>query len=64
MICRLGRDFRRYSYHIQKEEKMATPYLANLEADHHEEKNYASERPEIVERLTGLYNIWAAEVNP
>jgi hypothetical protein len=48
---------------LQKEEKMETPYLANLEADHPEEQNYATEHPEIVERFTKLYTDWAAIVN-
>jgi len=59
-----GRDTTgKFSNHPQKEEKMESPYLANLEADHPEEKNYASEHPEIVERLTKLYTVWAADVN-
>jgi arylsulfatase A-like enzyme len=59
-----GRDTTgKYSPHLQKEEKMESPYLANLEADHPEEQNYAAEHPEIVERLTKLYTDWAAGVN-
>jgi hypothetical protein len=42
---------------------MESPYLANLEADHPEEENFAAQHPEIVERLTILYNEWAAGVN-
>jgi arylsulfatase A-like enzyme len=59
-----GRDTTgKFSNHIEKEEKMETPYLANLEAGHPEEENFAAEYPEIVERLTKLYTIWAADVN-
>ncbi len=59
-----GRDTTgKFSSHVQKEEKMDSPYLANLEADHPEEQNYAGEHPEIVERLTKLYTEWAAMVN-
>jgi arylsulfatase A-like enzyme len=59
-----GRDTTgKFSTHMQKEEKMESPYLANLEADHPEEQNYAIEYPEIVERLTKLYTNWAADVN-
>lgn len=59
-----GRDTTgKFSDHMQKEEKMESPYLANLEDEHPEEKNYADEHPEIVERLTKLYNAWAASVN-
>ena len=59
-----GRDTTgKFSSHIEKEERMETPYLANLEADHPEEQNFAAEYPEIVERLTKLYTNWAADVN-
>jgi arylsulfatase A-like enzyme len=59
-----GRDTTgKFSTHIQKEEKMESPYLANLEGERPEEQNYAAEHPEIVERLTKLYNKWAADVN-
>ena len=59
-----GRDTTgKFTSHVQKEEKMESPYLANLEAEHPEEKNYAAEHPEIVKRLTHLYNSWAADVN-
>jgi len=59
-----GRDTTgKSSSHLQKEEKMESPYLANLEGDHPEEQNYAGEHPEIVERLTKLYTEWAAIVN-
>ena len=58
-----GRDTTgEFSPHIQKDEKMESPYLANLEAENPEEENYASEYPEIVERLTNLYNNWASDV--
>lgn len=42
---------------------MESPYLANLEDENPEEINYAAEYPEIVERLTNLYNKWAADVD-
>ena len=59
-----GRDTTgKFSTHLQKEEKMESPYLANLEADQPEEQNYATEYPEIVERLTKLHESWAANVN-
>ncbi len=60
-----GRDTTgKFSKHTEKEEKMETPYLANLEADQPEEYNYANEHPEVVEKLTKLYNLWAYEVFP
>jgi len=55
-------DTGKFSNHPQKESIMETPYLADLEADNPEEHNYADEYPEIVERLTKLHAIWAAEV--
>ena len=59
-----GRDTTgKFSTHLQKEEKMESPYLANLEAERPEEQNYAAEHPEIVERLTKLHVKWAADVN-
>ena len=59
-----GRDTTgKFSNHIQKEEQMESPYLANLEDEHPEEHNYATEHPEIVERLTKLYQKWANNVN-
>lgn len=58
-----GRDTTgKFSAHPQKEGKMESPYLGNLEAENPEEHNYASEHPEIVERLTKLHNKWASEV--
>ena len=53
----------KFSPHIQKEEKMESPYLANLEGESPEEQNYAAQHPEIVERLTKLHIKWAADVN-
>ncbi len=59
-----GRDTTgKFSTNPQKEEKMESPYLANLEDPNPEEKNYASANPEVVKRLTSLYEIWAADVN-
>jgi arylsulfatase A len=58
-----GRDTTgEFSPHPQKEEKMETPYLANLDDEHPEEKNYASERPEIVKRLSELIDKWEEDV--
>jgi arylsulfatase A len=58
-----GRDTTgEFSEHIQKEEKMESPYLANLEDENPEEKNYASEHPEIVAQLTNLLRTWAEDV--
>ena len=58
-----GRDTTgKFSNHPQKEEDMESPYLANLEEDEPEAHNYAMEYPEIVEKLTNLYQDWAAEV--
>ncbi len=54
----------KYSIHPEKESEMESPYLANLEDENPEEKNYASEHPEIVERLKKLYEAWAADVFP
>jgi len=39
---------------------MESPYLANLEDKYPEEKNYATEFPDFVERLTKLYTNWNA----
>lgn len=59
-----GRDTTgKFSSHPQKEENMESPYLADLEAEHPEEENYAAAYPEIVARLTKLYEDWAAAVN-
>lgn len=59
-----GRDTTgKFSSHPQKEEEMESPYLANLEAENPEEINYATEHPEIVERLTKLHTNWEAEIN-
>ncbi len=59
-----GRDTTgKFSNHKRKEEKMESPYLANLETAHPEELNYAAEYPEIVERLSKLYDNWASVVN-
>jgi arylsulfatase A-like enzyme len=58
-----GRDTTgKFSEHPQKEEKMETPFLANLDAEQPEEKNFAAEYPEIVNRLTKLYNSWSNDV--
>jgi len=59
-----GRDTTgKFSTHLQKEEAMESPYLANLEEENPEEQNHATEHPEVVERLTDLYANWAASVN-
>lgn len=58
-----GRDTTgKFSTHPQKEEKMESPYLANLEDEHPEEKNYALEHPEIVKRLMALIDEWEKDV--
>ena len=58
-----GRDTTgKFSTHLQKEENMESPYLANLEASDPELHNYAKDYPEIVERLTKLYKEWDATV--
>ena len=58
-----GRDTTgKFSNHIEKEEDMESPYLADLEAENPEEVNFASQYPEIVERLYKLYEKWSAEV--
>lgn len=58
-----GRDTTgKFSNHMEKEEEMESPYLADLEAENPEEVNYASAHPEIVERLTRLHEEWAADV--
>jgi len=60
-----GLDFTgKYSEHPPLNETMQSPFLADLEADRPEEYNYAAEHPEIVQRLTLLYQAWAAEVFP
>ncbi len=53
----------KFSTNKQKEGKMESTYLANLETENPEEKNYATEYPEIVNRLTKLHMNWAADVN-
>ena len=52
----------RFSNHPQKEMKMETPYLADLDADNPEENNFALENPDIVDRLMKLHEKWAADV--
>jgi len=52
----------KFSDHPEKEPEMESPYLANMDDDNPEEKNYAAEHPEIVERLQKLYETWAADV--
>lgn len=59
-----GRDETdKFSNHKQKEKKMESPYLADLEAENPEEDNYANEHPEIVKSLTDIYLKWSANVN-
>jgi arylsulfatase A-like enzyme len=50
------------SGHPIRNEDMVSPYLANLNDDNPEEKNYADEHPEIVERLMKLYESWSKDV--
>ena len=57
-----GRDNTgKFSPHPERE-TMHSLYLANLADEHPEEVNHAEEHPEIVERLTGLYEVWADDV--
>jgi hypothetical protein len=37
--------------------------LANLEDEYPEDQNYAAQHPEVVERLTQLYEKWMKEVS-
>ena len=58
-----GRDTSgKFSNHLEKDEKMETPYLADLETANPEEENFADDYPEIVERLSKLYEKWKTEV--
>jgi arylsulfatase A len=58
-----GRDTTgEFSPHPQKEEKMESPYLANLEEENPEEENFASEHPEIVKRLSELLDKWEEDL--
>ena len=58
-----GRDTTgEFSPHSQKEKKMETPYLANLNDEHPEEKNYALDHPEIVINLMELIKRWEEDV--
>lgn len=52
----------KYSPHPQKDENMESPYLADLDADDPEEINFANDYPDVVERLTKLYEDWASDV--
>ena len=40
----------------------AKMFLSNMDADVTETKNIADQHPDVVERLTGLYEAWSAEV--
>jgi arylsulfatase A len=58
-----GRDTTgKFSNHEQKEEKMESPFLVNLDDEQPEDKNFAAEYPEIVNRLTKLYELWSNDV--
>jgi arylsulfatase A len=58
-----GRDTTgKFSNHEQKEEKMESPFLVNLDDEQPEDKNFAAEYPEIVNRLTKLYESWSNDV--
>lgn len=52
-----------FSEHPKKKLKLDAIYLANLADEVPEAKNYAKEYPEIVERLTQLYETWNNEVS-
>ncbi|MBW1612370.1 MAG: sulfatase-like hydrolase/transferase [Deltaproteobacteria bacterium] len=52
----------KFSDHPKKKRKMPSPYLAKLDDENPEEINYADEYPEIVERLSKLYESWANDV--
>jgi len=41
---------------------MESSYLANLDDEHPEEKNYASEHPEIVKHLMELIDKWEEDL--
>lgn len=53
-------DTGKYSNHPEKQMKLETPYLADLEDENPEELNYAAAHPDIVERLTKLHEEWEA----
>lgn len=58
-----GRDTTgEFSTHEQKDEKMESPYLANLDDEHPEEKNYALEHPEMVKHLMELIDLWEEDL--
>ncbi|EON78376.1 hypothetical protein ADIS_1239 [Lunatimonas lonarensis] len=42
---------------------MESPYLANLDDEHPEEKNYAAEYPELVDRMKALLDEWEEDLN-
>jgi hypothetical protein len=52
----------KYSTHPEMEFEMPEYYLANLEDEHPEEINHASQHPEIVKELNDLHKIWAKDV--
>ena len=62
LIVNGGDSTGKYSPHPQRKGPMESPFLANLSDDPPEWNNFAAERPEIVERLTTLYNEWASDV--
>ena len=58
-----GRDTTgNHSPHPKRPGKMESPFLGNLADERPEWKNYAAERPDIVDRLTGLHEAWAKDV--
>jgi len=52
----------KHSLHPEKEFDMPEYYLANLDDEHPEEINHASEQPEKVKELLALHKTWAKDV--
>jgi len=47
-----------------KDNRMPKTFLGNLDDEHPELKNYASERPDLVRKLTEQHDVWATETAP
>jgi arylsulfatase A len=59
-----GRDTTgKHSKHLQREGRLANPFLANLKEDLPEWENFAEKQPQIVERLQKLHDAWWKDVN-
>lgn len=52
----------KYSEHEEGNVVMETPFLAHLADDEPELINHAAQKPDIVERLEGLYSSWHSQV--